>query len=499
MATPFPSAASDRAAAEPTARGQQRYGVLVPIDPIGVQPQHLVDLDRADVGAVQHARAVAAARLPLTDQACAHMVRLAWGSLTRAEHARQQRVAALQQALTACQARIEQQALLADPTGLADDSPPSALQSPDPKAHGAGLAASADSPDTSALCSPRALRHEQLQASLRHPVLAELWAERLGLAGAALLALLFTGMEVSVVSQLNPLLVPMADPTVERTWLVVLSQVLAALMLVTLLGAVRLLATQAGRADLVPSQRVATGAGAALTAASAGLLAAVVTWPAYGPLVEGLLSGQSVASGMGLEADNVPAPLWVRLLTAPALLAIGVMAGHMAQRAVHAAGRLRELKPRLAELDADLAHFQRARGLQTALAQACSAQLAPAQLLQEVEQACTDGYEAYLAGLQRHRQPAVPPHRESTADRLLRQRSDQVLDALVQAAAQAFAQFDPAHPAAHASPLIRNTGVTGAAAASATGSGPAPAPALTPATAPRVGRMSGASLPPRPF
>jgi hypothetical protein len=431
---PAPVALATAGAAGSRHRSQRRLGVVVPINPIGVQDRHLLDLDHLGAGAVQHAEALAAARLPLTTEACARMARLEWGRQTLSEHERQQREAGLLHALVTCHAQVEQQALMA--------GPPVAAPSAAAIGHNATASPAASWPDGDVPgLSPQALRYEQLQAGHRHPLRSELTSGRLRVAIGVVGALLLTAMEASVVSQLNPLLLPAADPTAERTWLAHLAQVLAALVLVTMLGAVRLLAVQAAQAVRPAAQRLACGTGAGLIAASSCLLAAIVTWPAYGPLVEALLSGQSAASGMALEGAAPGAPLWLRLLTAPALLAIGIMAGQMVHMAADAARQVRVLKPRLAELDADLALFQRTRSLADRWVACRGQRLAPAQVQRQVEEACTSAFQAYLDGLQPHRWPPVAAHLESAAERLRRQANDLQIDAMARTAAQAFCGF----------------------------------------------------------
>ena len=416
---------------------RRNLGVVVPINPIGVQDRHLLDLDLLGAGAVQHAETLAAARLPLNAGACARMAQLEWSRQALSEHERQQREAGLLHALVDCHAQIEQHALLAEPLLLA---PPEAAAA-QPAAKTPAAPAPPCPSDTAPSLSPRALRYEHLQAAHRHPLRSEVTAARLCWALGIVGALLLMATEVSVFSQLNPLVLPAADPTVERTWLAHLAQALAALMLVTMLGAARLLAGVAGQQDRSAAQRVGSGLGAGVIAASACLLAAIVTWPAFGPLVEGLLSGQSAASGMALDSGAPGAPLWLRLLTAPALLAIGLMAGQMVQVAADAARQVRALKPRLAELDAELALFQRARSLAASWVDCRAQQQAPAQVQRLVEEACTTGFQAYLAGLQGHRLPPVAAHRETAADRLHRQGRDQQMDTLASTAAQAFSDF----------------------------------------------------------
>ena len=424
-AQPSPAAFSTVGDAGSRQLSQRKLGVVVPIRPIGVQDRHLLDLDHLGAGAVQHAEVLAEARLPLTPAACARMAQLEWSRQTMSEHERQQREAGLLHALDACHAQIEQQALLTEP----------------PVAQPPAIAPATTQPGAPPSFTPRALRHERMQSAHRHPVRTELSAERWRWVLGVALALLLTAMEVSVVSQLNPVLLPTADPTAERSWMAHAAQVLAALMLVTMLGAARLLAAQAARAGQPAAQRLVCGTGAGAIAVSACLLAAIVTWAAFGPLVEALLSGQSAASGMALDSAAPAAPLWLRLLTAPALLAIGVLAGQAAHMAAQAAGQVRVLKPRLADLDADLGQFRRARQLASSWTDCCAQRLAPAQMQHQVEEACTSGFQAYLAGLQLHRRPVVAAHRESSADRSQRQANDQQIDLLASSAALAFSTF----------------------------------------------------------
>lgn len=458
---------------------QRSLGVVVPVSQMALGLAQVLDTDKLGGDATAHAVTLANAQLPWSASDCEVTAQLARALLLQREQERQQEQQRLESDHRANHAQFEQCARHA---AHADgDLATSAARPVDPE------------PGEDPQWSDGARQHAANTRSIRTARQSEVRSSQWTRAGCLLAVVFFVAMEVALVSQLNPVLVPLADPTLLPTWLDLLMQTLAALMLVTCYGAASLLFSRAHAQGAAPVQQIGNGLVGTVLFTGGALLTANITWPAFGPMVEGLLTGHATASGMTAPGVEPTVPMVLRLLTAAPLMGIGLMTGLMVRFAVQETRLLRVLRPLLRESQEELKPFDTAEALRSELVECRAKKSLPSQDLQHILARCADALHVYLDATCKQAADEPPAHHLGTEARLRSKAQRDQIRGRVQAAVQAHATWREAFCADNAQ-LLDGGALLGESAAQPAGGRPAEGEASLKASGPAAAALAATPM-----
>lgn len=247
----------------------------------------------------------------------------------------------------------------------------------------------------------------------------------------------FAMVDIGVVYHFGSAIGASGNPAEAPSWTDQLARLTASLMLFVAVSAAVFMAAHALDQRAQRGFRFAAGALSAVFAIGAFVVAAAIGWPAFGPAVDGLVGGESVASGMSASGAAAATPLWVRLSMASVVVAAGVLGGVCELAASAAFARLRNLQAKLgwpqhvAELGrAALAAAEQATHVQTAMAIASSQEQQHAHVRTGLSQAV----DAYATEASRGRHSALNPRHETRRTANQRDALERARGELLQAA-----------------------------------------------------------------
>lgn len=249
-------------------------------------------------------------------------------------------------------------------------------------------------------------------ADLQAAILSEKRLLKVACAGVIFFAL----VDIGIVYHFGSAIGASGSAAEAPSWTDQLARLTASLMLFVAVSAATFMAAHALDQRVQRGSRMAAGALSAAFAVGAFVVAAAIGWPAFGPAVDGLVGGESVASGMSASGAAAATPLWVRLSMASVVVAAGVLGGVCELAAAAAFTRLRNLQAKLgwpqhvAELGrAALAASEQATHAQTAIALASSQDQQHAHVRTGLSQAV----DAYATEASRGRHGALNARHET--------------------------------------------------------------------------------------